>query len=118
MNKRNACIIAAGVSVFGERQAHLVDLFQEAAKRCLDDIPGLKPKDIDGLLVATSLAGRTSTQINTSPVIAERLGLHPTSICTRLDTLCAGGNSGILLATALVESGMSDVVMVTGAEKL
>ena len=118
MNKRNACIIAAGVSVFGERQAHLVDLFQEAAKRCLDDIPGLKPKDIDGLLVATSLGGRTSTQINASPVVAERLGIHPTSICTRLDTLCAGGNSGIILATALVESGMSDVVMVTGAEKL
>ena len=118
MNKRNACIIAAGVSVFGERQAHLVDLFQEAAKRCLDDIPGLKPKDIDGLLVATSLGGRTSTQVNTAPVVAERLGLRPTSICTRLDTLCAGGNSGIILATALVESGMSDVVMVTGAEKL
>ena len=118
MNKRNACIIAAGVSVFGERQAHLVDLFQEAAKRCLDDIPGLKPKDIDGLLVATSLGGRTSTQINASPVVAERLGIHPASICTRLDTLCAGGNSGIILATALVESGMSDVVMVTGAEKL
>ena len=118
MNKRNACIIAAGVSVFGERQAHLVDLFQEAAKRCLDDIPGLKPKDIDGLLVATSLGGRTSTQVNTAPVVAERLGLRPTSICTRLDTLCAGGNSGIILATALVESGMSDLVMVTGAEKL
>ena len=87
MNKRNSCIIGAGVSVFGERQAHIVDLFQEAAKRCLDDIPELKPKDIDGLLVATSLAGRTSTQINTAPVVAERLGLKPTSICTRLDTL-------------------------------
>ena len=118
MNKRKACIIAAGVSDFGVRQAHIVDLFQEAAKRCLDDIPGLKPKDIDALLVATSLSGRTSTQINTAPVVAERLGLKPTSLCTRIDTLCAGGNSGILIATALVESGMADVVMVAGAEKL
>ncbi len=118
MDKRNACIVAAGVSVFGERQGHIVDLFQEAAKRCLDDIPALKSKDIDGLLVATSLAGRTSSQINIAPVVAERLGLRPTSICTRLDTLCAGGNSGILLATALVESGMADVVMVAGGEKL
>jgi len=118
MDKRNACIVAAGVSVFGERKGHIVDLFQEAAKRCLDDIPALKSKDIDGLLVATSLAGRTSSQINTAPVVAERLGLHPTSICTRLDTLCAGGNSGILLATALVESGMADVVVVAGGEKL
>ncbi len=118
MSNRKACIVAGGVSNFGERQAHIVDLFQEAGKRCRDDIPGAKPKDIDGLLVATSLGGRTSTQINTAPVIAERLGLRPTAICTRLDTLCAGGNSGILLATALVESGMADMVMVAGGEKL
>ncbi|MFC1986087.1 thiolase family protein [Chloroflexota bacterium] len=118
MSKRRACIIAAGVADFGVRQAHVVDLFQEAAKRCLDDIPGLNHKDIDGILVATSLAGRSSSQTNTAPVVAERLGLKPTSICTRVDTLCAGGNSGILLAKALVESGMSDMVMVTGAEKM
>ncbi len=118
MNKRNACIVAAGVSNFGERQAHFVDLFQEAAKRCFDDIPGLNQEDVDGLLVATSLGGRTSTQVNTAPVIAERLGLKPTAMCTRIDTLCAGGNSGIILATGLVESGMADMVMVTGGEKL
>jgi acetyl-CoA C-acetyltransferase len=39
-------------------------------------------------------------------------------MCTRIDTLCAGGSSGILLATGLVESGMSDIVIVTGGEKL
>lgn len=118
MSQKRACIIAAGVSAFGVRQAHIVDLFQEAAKRCLDDIPGVKPKDIDALLVATSLAGRCSSQTNTAPVVAERLGLEPTSLCTRVDTLCASGNSGILIAKAFVESGMADVVMVTGAEKL
>lgn len=118
MTEKNACIIAAGVSKFGVRQAHIVDLFQEAAKRCLDDIPRLNHKDIDALLVATSLAGRSSSQVNTAPVVAERVGLKPTSICTRIDTLCAGGNSAILLAKALVESDMADIVMVTGAEKL
>ena len=118
MNKRNACIVAAGVSNFGERQAHFVDLFQEASKRCFDDLPGLNKKDVDGLLVATSLGGRTSTQVNTAPVIAERLGLKPTAMCTRIDTLCAGGNSGIILATGLVESGIADMVMVAGGEKL
>ncbi len=118
MEKRNACIIAGGMSKWGVREAHIIDLFQEAAKRCLDDIPGLKPKDIDALIVATSLAGRTSCQINAAPVVAERIGLKPTSFCTRVDTLCAGGNSGIILAKALVESGMAEVVMVAGAEKL
>jgi acetyl-CoA C-acetyltransferase len=95
-----------------------MDLFQEAGKACLDDIPGLKPKDIDGLIVASSYAGRCSFQVNTAPVVAERLGLKPTSICTRCDTLCAGGSTGIILAKGLVESGNADIVMVAGGEKL
>jgi len=118
MSKRNACIVASGVSNFGERQAHFVDLFQEAAKRCFEDLPEMNKKDVDGLLVATSLGGRTSTQVNAAPVIAERLGIKPTAMCTRIDTLCAGGNSGIILAKGLIESGMAEMVMVTGGEKL
>ena len=118
MAKRNACIIAGGMCKWGVREAHILDLFQEAAKACFDDLPSLKPQDVDGLLVATSFVGRCSFQTNPAPVVAERLGLQPTSMCTRVDTLCAGGNSGILLAKGLVESGMADVVMVAGGEKL
>ena len=115
---RNAVILGGGQCKWGVREAHLVDLFQEAGKACLDDIPGLKPLDIDGIIVATSYAGRCSFQVNTAPVVAERLGLKPTSICTRCDTLCAGGSTGIILAKGLVESGNADIVMVTGGEKL
>jgi len=115
---RNAVILGGGQSKWGVREAHLMDLFQEAGKACLDDVPGLKPLDIDGLIVATSYAGRCSFQVNTAPVVAERLGLKPTSICTRCDTLCAGGSTGIILAKGLVESGNADIVMVTGGEKL
>jgi acetyl-CoA C-acetyltransferase len=118
MANRNACIVGGGQCKWGVREAHLVDLFQEAGKACLDDIPGLKPKDIDGLIVATSYSGRCSFQVNIAPVVAERLGLTPTSICTRCDTLCAGGSTGIILAKGLVESGNADIVMVAGGEKL
>ena len=100
---RNAVILGGGQDKWGVREAHIMDLFQEAGKACLDDIPGLKPKDIDGLIVATSYAGRCSFQVNTAPVVAERLGLKPTSICTRCDTLCAGGSTAIILAKGLVE---------------
>ncbi len=115
---RRACIIAGGMCKWGVREASLVDMVQEAAKECLGDIPGLKPKDIDGFLFASSYAGRCSFQVNTAPVMAERLGLKPTSICARVDVLCAGGSTGILLAKGLVESGMADIVMVAGGEKL
>jgi len=118
MATRSACLIAGGMSKWGVREASLVDMTQEAAKACLDDIPALNHKDIDGLLYATSYAGRCSFQTNTAPVMAERMGLRPTSICARVDVLCAGGSAGILLAKGLVESGMADIVMVAGGEKL
>jgi acetyl-CoA C-acetyltransferase len=116
-NKKKAVIVGGGVSKFGVRQATIFDLVQEATKACSDDIPALKPKDIDGLLFCSTKVGRHSNALNTAPLIAHRLGLKPTSICTRLDTLCAGSNTGIILAKGLVESGISEVVLVTGAEK-
>jgi len=118
MPKTNACIIAGGMNKWGIREASLIDMAQEAAKACLDDCAGLQPHAIDGFLFASSFAGRCSFQVNTAPVVAERLGLKPTSICARIDVLCAGGSSAILLAKALVESGMADIVMVAGGEKL
>jgi len=116
--QRNACLIAGGMSKWGVREASYLDMAQEAAKECLADIPGLRPKDIDGLLFASTFVGRRSCQANTAPVVAERIGLRPTSICARVDVLCAGGSTGILLAKGLVESGMAEVVMVMGCEKL
>ena len=118
MAERHACIIAGGQCKWGVREASLTDLFQEAAKACLDDLPTLKPKDIDGLIVANSYGGRCSFQVNIAPVVAERCGLKPTSICARVDVLCAGGSTGIILAKGLVESGNADIVMVAGGEKL
>jgi acetyl-CoA C-acetyltransferase len=118
MADRKVCIIAGGMDRWGVREASIVDLAQEAAQSCYDDIPALKREDIDGLLFASSYCGRTSFQVNVAPVMAERMGLKPTSICSRLDTLCAGGSSGIILATGLIRSGMADVVMVAGGEKL
>ena len=113
-----ACIIAGGMSKWGNREGGYLDLVQEAAKACLDDLPGTTPADIDGLLFCSSFVGRRSTQVNTAPVVAERIGLTPTAICARVDVLCAGGSTGIILARGLVESGMAQAVMVVGAEKL
>ena len=114
MAGRNACIVGGGMCKWGVREASYIDMVQEAAKECLDDIPGLKPAGIDGLLFTSTFVGRRSVQVNTAPVVADRLGLKPTSICARVDVLCAGGSTGILLAKGLVESGMSDVVVLGG----
>jgi acetyl-CoA C-acetyltransferase len=96
----------------------LVDVVQEAGKACFDDIPGIKRKDVDGFLFASSYCGRNPFQVNASPVMAERIGIKPLNICSRVDTLCAGGSSAIILAYGLVKAGIADVVAVAGGEKL
>jgi acetyl-CoA C-acetyltransferase len=118
MPERDVCVIAGGMDKWGVREAHLMDMVQEAAKECFDDIPALKKRDVDGLLFASSYCGRSAFQVNIAPIVAERVGIRPTNICTRVDTLCAGGSSAIILAAGLVKSGMADIVMVAGGEKL
>jgi acetyl-CoA C-acetyltransferase len=93
-------------------------MLQEAANALSKDIPGLKPKDVDGLIFASTTAGRNSNSLNTAPIVAHRLGIKPSSICVRVDTLCSGSNTAIILATGLIQSGIADVIMVCGTEKL
>ncbi|MCX7912770.1 MAG: thiolase family protein, partial [Dehalococcoidales bacterium] len=62
--------------------------------------------------------GRHSSALNTAPLVAHRLGIRPTSICIRVDTLCAGSNSAIIVAKGLIEAGIAEVILVTGAEKV
>jgi acetyl-CoA C-acetyltransferase len=118
MPDRDVCIIAGGMSQWGVRKASLVDVVQEAAKDCFDDIPNLKRSDIDGFLFASSYCGRNSFQVNAAPVMAERIGVRPVNICSRVDTLCAGGSSAIILARGMIKAGMADVILVVGGEKL
>jgi len=116
--KRNAVIVGGGLSKFGVRAATFFDMLQEATKAASEDILELKPKGIDGLIVASTMAGLKSHALNAAPLVAQRLGLQPTSICARVDTLCSGSNTAIILAAGLIESGISEVILVTGAEKL
>jgi len=68
-NKRNAVIVGGGTSKFGVRAATFFDMLQEAAHACREDIPRLKPADIDGLIIASTMAGRHSNALNTAPLV-------------------------------------------------
>ena len=115
---RNVCIIAGGMSQWGIREASLRDMFQEAGKACFEDNKAVTNKDIDGLIVASAYTERCSFQTHLAPLVAEYLGIKPRSICARVELLCASGSSGIILAYGLIRSGIADVVMVAGGEKL
>lgn len=115
---RNVCIVAGGMSQWGVREGSQRDFFQEAARACYEDNPQVKPKEIDGLLVASAYTERTSYQTHLAPLVAEYVGIKPKSVCARVELLCASGSSAIILAFAVIKSGQADVVMVAGGEKL
>lgn len=115
---RRVAVIAGGVNKWGVRKATQKELIQEAGKIAFDDCPNLKPKDVEGVLCATSCSERFSFQTHIAPMVAESLGIKPTRLCAHVELLCGSGSAAVQLAYGHIAGGLSDVVMVVGVEKV
>jgi acetyl-CoA C-acetyltransferase len=115
---RKVALVGAGVSKFGVRNATYRDLIWEAGKACFDSMPGLLPRDVEGLVVGTVMPERTAFQSHISSMAAEALGIRPSALSARTEHMCASGTVGIRYAYAFIAAGLADLVMVLGVEKL
>src|SRR5437016_18492 len=111
-------LVGAGVSKFGVRKATYRDLIWEAGKTCFDSVPGLTPRDVEGLVVGSVMPERTAFQSHISSLAAEALGIKPSALSARTEHMCASGTVGIRYAYAFIAAGLADLVMVLGVEKL
>jgi 3-oxoacyl-[acyl-carrier-protein] synthase-3 len=93
-----------------ERTSHLA---LAAARRALQDA-GLKPADVDLVLVATMTPDELTP--NTAPLVADALGLQVGAF--DVGAACTGWLSALATGAAQVETGRSDTVLVIGAETL
>jgi 3-oxoacyl-[acyl-carrier-protein] synthase-3 len=89
------------------------DLALAAARRALSDA-GLKPTDIDLVLVATMTPDELTP--NTAPLVADALGLQVAAY--DVGAACTGWLSALSVGAAQIETGRSDAVLVIGAEVL
>ena len=94
----------------GERTS---DLATAAARRALQDA-GLKPADIDLVLVATMTPDELTP--NTAPLVAEALGIGAGAY--DVGSACTGWLAALSAGAAQVETGRADGVLVIGAEIL
>jgi 3-oxoacyl-[acyl-carrier-protein] synthase-3 len=94
----------------GERTA---DLALSSARRALSDA-GLKPSDIDLVIVATMTPDELTP--NTAPLVADALGLGVAAF--DVGSACTGWLSALSLGAAQVETGRAERVLVIGAETL
>ena len=117
---RKVAVIGAGITAFGERwDTSFRDLCTEAGVQALEDA-NVAGEQIDAMFVGSMSAGRFIGQEHVGALVADYVGLggelHVPA--TRVEAACASGGLAFRQAVAAVASGMSDVVVAAGVEKM
>ena len=108
-------IIGVGQSAFVRGYPGSIrELAFEGFKECLADAQ-LSVKDIDASIICS--APEYDKQRSPAGVFAEYLGLTPQPT-VYVETLCSSSSTGVKLAYSLIKSGLHDVVMVLGFQKM
>jgi len=113
---RKVAVVGIGHGKFGVRSdASLRELAFEAVKACLDDA-GITLKEVDSMV--TGIAGdEFALGLQPSAQIHDYIGFHPKPNY-RVEGACATGSIALRTGLMNVASGLADVVLVVGAEKM
>ncbi|MEM1508048.1 MAG: thiolase domain-containing protein [Candidatus Bathyarchaeia archaeon] len=113
-----AAIVSAGLSKFGKREGlSSRELFAEAAMEAFERCPNLDPKrDVKALIVG-SMSESFEHQCHLAPIMSDWAGILPVP-ASRVEVACASSGAAIRYGVFAVLSGLCDVVMVGGFEKM
>ncbi|OGK78635.1 MAG: hypothetical protein A2X52_09895 [Candidatus Rokubacteria bacterium GWC2_70_16] len=113
---RRVAVIGVGLTRFGKHDRTSAELFAEAAGEAIVDAE-IAPSSIRALYYGNVTGGEGERQLHTGPLAATLLGLAdiPT---TRFETACATSHAAFRHAVMEVSAGISDVVLVGGAERV
>ncbi|HMK95213.1 MAG TPA: thiolase domain-containing protein [Candidatus Limnocylindrales bacterium] len=113
-----ASIVSAGISKFGKREGLLArEIFAEAAKEAFNRCPNLNPKsDIKAVFVG-HMGEAYEHQGHMGPAIADWAGLTGVPV-TRTESACASSGVALRAGIYATMSGLADVVLVGGVEKM
>ena len=116
---RDVAVIGIGCTPFGEHWGlSFRDLFIQAGALALEDA-GLSGEQIDAMYVGNMSAGRFIEQEHIGALIADYSGMATRHIpATRVEAACASGGLSFRQAVIAVASGMEDVVVAAGVEKM
>lgn len=112
---REVVVIGIGMTKFGELWSKsLRDIYVEAALKAIKDAGVDK---IDSLYVGTMTPGLFVGQEHVGALMADYLGSAPVP-AVRIESACASGGFAFRQGFFEVASGMSDIVLVGGVEKM
>ncbi len=115
---RDVALVGGATVKFGVRAATWAELAQEAGAALFRAMPNLRAEDVDSLFVGAAEPERFAFQSHVAPLAAEQMGLKPWRILQRTELACASGQSAIRSAYAAIASGLSDLSVVVGVEKM
>ena len=115
---RGVSLVGGATTKFGVRAATWAELAQEAGEALFRAVPALTRADVDSLFVGAAEPERFAFQSHIAPFAAEQLGLAPRRVLQRTELACASGQSAIRSAYAAIASGLSDVAVALGVEKM
>ncbi len=116
---RDVAVIGVGLTKFGERwDQSFRQLIAEAGSKAILDA-NIEGKDIDALYVGSMSSGRFIDQEHIGGLVAEVSGFSHLHIpATRIESACASGGFAVREGYLSVASGLNDIVVVGGIEKM
>ncbi len=113
---RNVAVVGVGHGKFGKRNdATLRELAYEAVIPALEDA-GITQEDVEAGVV--SIAGEEfAGQGAPSALVGDYTGIQPRPVF-RVESACASGTAAIKAAYGLIGSGLHDIVIAIGVEKM
>jgi acetyl-CoA C-acetyltransferase len=114
---RKVAIIGVGMTKFGENwDKSFRGMVTEAGIKAIQDA-NVKGEEISAGYVGTMASGSLVGQEHAGALIADYMGLNPIPI-TRVEGACASGSLALRQGVMAVASGLHDLVVVGGVEKM
>ena len=115
--KRKVAVIGVGLTKFGKHpKVSSRELFAEAAFKAIEDA-GIDLKDIEEAFVGSFLPDVLEHQGHIAPLVIDYIGL--TGIpATHTEGACASSGAAVRMGYISIASGLRDIVLVAGVEKM
>lgn len=114
---RGVAVVGVGITKFGELwDTSFRQLVVEAGARAMEDA-GIDGKQIDAMYIGNMSSGQFIRQEHVASLIADHAGLVPIP-STRVEAACASGGLAFRQAVIAVASGIHDIVVAGGIEKM
>ncbi len=116
---RGVAVVGAGMSKFGAFPGRSTrDLFVEAFQEMRASVDkGFNPREIEALYIGNYSSDLFEGQGHTAPIMADWVGLTPRP-ATRVEDACASGGVAFRQGVMAIASGIADIVLVGGIEKM